>query len=283
MIEMEVKIMAIKMIVTDLDGTFYHRDFTYDRERFSHLYKQMEEKDIRFVVASGNQYYQLISFFDHPEEMTFVSENGGYIISLGEELFSTEIDPKIYKNILDILNQTDGIHGIVSCGKKAAYVLNTMSDDLYKMFNLYYYKLERIEDLYDVDDTILKMSISVDEESADDISQLLNQRLKGSLVAIVSGHGCIDFIVPGVHKGAGIQQLMKIWDIESHEIMAFGDAENDTEMLKLAGYGFVMKNGTETLKKRIQRICPYTNDEDGELRMIEEYFENPDAFLKKYQ
>ena len=55
--------MAIKMIVTDLDGTFYHKDLNYDKERFNRLYKQMKEHDIRFVVASGNQYYQLISFF----------------------------------------------------------------------------------------------------------------------------------------------------------------------------------------------------------------------------
>ena len=34
-------------------------DLTYDKERFNHLYKQMKENDIRFVVASGNQYYQL--------------------------------------------------------------------------------------------------------------------------------------------------------------------------------------------------------------------------------
>ncbi len=52
--------MAIKMIVTDLDGTFYHQDLTYDKKRFNRLYKQMEENDIHFVVASGNQYYQLI-------------------------------------------------------------------------------------------------------------------------------------------------------------------------------------------------------------------------------
>ena len=27
--------MGIKMIVTDLDGTFYHKDLSYDKERFN--------------------------------------------------------------------------------------------------------------------------------------------------------------------------------------------------------------------------------------------------------
>ena len=56
--------MAIKMIAMDLDGTFYHKDLSYDKERFNRLYSKMKENGIRFVVASGNQYYQLISFFN---------------------------------------------------------------------------------------------------------------------------------------------------------------------------------------------------------------------------
>ena len=47
--------MGIKMIVTDLDGTFYHQDLSYDKERFDRLYQKMEAEGIRFVVASGNQ------------------------------------------------------------------------------------------------------------------------------------------------------------------------------------------------------------------------------------
>ena len=35
--------MAIKMIVTYLDGTFYHKDLTYDKERFNRLYSKMKE------------------------------------------------------------------------------------------------------------------------------------------------------------------------------------------------------------------------------------------------
>ena len=78
--------MAVKLIVTDLDGTFYHRDMSYDKEKFDRLLDQLHASGIRFAVASGNQYYQLISFFDHPEEMAFVAENGALIINEGKEL-----------------------------------------------------------------------------------------------------------------------------------------------------------------------------------------------------
>jgi len=44
-----------------------------------------------------------------------------------------------------------------------------------------------------------------------------------------------------------------------------------------------MANGTEFMKKEIGRVAPLTNEEDGELAIIEEYFDNPEAFLKKYE
>lgn len=67
--------MTIKMIAVDMDGTFLNEEKTYNRERFKIIFQQLKEKKIKFVVASGNQYDQLKSFF--PElhrEMSFVSE-----------------------------------------------------------------------------------------------------------------------------------------------------------------------------------------------------------------
>lgn len=54
--------MPIKLIAVDMDGTFLDSRKKFNKERFDALYKRMLEKDIRFVVASGNQYYQLRSF-----------------------------------------------------------------------------------------------------------------------------------------------------------------------------------------------------------------------------
>ncbi|MEH1316930.1 HAD hydrolase family protein, partial [Citrobacter farmeri] len=55
--------MGIKLIAVDMDGTFLSDQKTYNRERFLTQYQQMKTQGIRFAVASGNQYYQLISFF----------------------------------------------------------------------------------------------------------------------------------------------------------------------------------------------------------------------------
>lgn len=53
----------IKMVAVDVDGTFVHSDHTYDASRFQRILSRMKEAGCRFVVASGNQYYQLRDLF----------------------------------------------------------------------------------------------------------------------------------------------------------------------------------------------------------------------------
>ena len=51
-----------KLIATDMDGTFLRDDMTYDRDFLRRYMKKMQAQGIQWVVASGNQYFQLTSF-----------------------------------------------------------------------------------------------------------------------------------------------------------------------------------------------------------------------------
>lgn len=65
--------MTVKVIVTDMDGTFLNDAKQYDRPRFLAQFAQLQQQGIEFVVASGNQYYQLISFFPEIREQISLS------------------------------------------------------------------------------------------------------------------------------------------------------------------------------------------------------------------
>ena len=74
--------MSVKVIVTDMDGTFLNDAKTYNQPRFMAQYQELKKRGIKFVVASGNQYYQLISFFPElKDEISFVAENGALAVS----------------------------------------------------------------------------------------------------------------------------------------------------------------------------------------------------------
>lgn len=53
----------IKLIVSDMDGTFLNPKGVYDKERFQKLLDKMTEKGISFVVASGNRMDRLNAIF----------------------------------------------------------------------------------------------------------------------------------------------------------------------------------------------------------------------------
>ena len=62
----------IKMVAVDMDGTFVHSDYTYDVQRFKRILLRMRELGCNFVVASGNQYYQLRDIFpEYYDEISF--------------------------------------------------------------------------------------------------------------------------------------------------------------------------------------------------------------------
>lgn len=78
----------------------------------------MVDANIKFVVASGNQYYQLISFFDNPEQMSFVVENGTLIIHQSKELFAIEIDRCVWLSAINTIMLMDAIEFVLVNGLK---------------------------------------------------------------------------------------------------------------------------------------------------------------------
>lgn len=66
----------------------------------------------------------------------------------------------------------------------------------------------------------------------------------------------IDIIPRGGGKLAGVRATMERYGFRPEEIMAFGDGENDAEMLKLAGIGVAMGNAMDSLKA----VADYVTD-----------------------
>ena len=59
---------------------------------------------------------------------------------------------------------------------------------------------------------------------------------------------CLEVISPGIHKAKAIEHLSRYFGIKQENILAFGDENNDLEMIEYAGHGVAMKNGIDELK-----------------------------------
>lgn len=90
--------------------------------------------------------------------------------------------------------------------------------------------------------------------------------------------GMIEVIPVGANKGKTMLALAKEMQIKPAQILAIGDGENDTDMVKLAGIGVAMANAHENVKAVAQHTTA-SNNEDGVALALEKYF--PDIVSQK--
>lgn len=74
-----------------------------------------------------------------------------------------------------------------------------------------------------------------------------------------------------VCKRSALEWLAGKLDIPQQQIAAFGDGENDLEMIQYAGLGVAMGNAVELLKQASDFIAPPCN-EDGVACVLEQFF-----------
>jgi len=79
----------------------------------------------------------------------------------------------------------------------------------------------------------------------------------------------VEFLQPGVSKGVALQALCDYLGIVPFEVAAFGDGDNDKEMLQFAGMGVAMKNAKDAAKAAADITIEWTNDEDGVALQLE--------------
>lgn len=263
----------IKMVAVDIDGTFVRSDYTYDIPRFKRMLSHMKSIGCHFVVASGNQYYQLRDLFPgYYDELSFVAENGAFVKDKKELVFTADMPKETVNFVIDVCREYPEILNVL-CGVKSAYCQRgTVSQDFFNFANIYYHRLEWIDDFKKVNDQILKFAPTVPEEKTYFYYDMFCERLKGKAEPTTSGHGSIDLIVPGCHKASGLKRLVERWGISPEQCVAFGDGGNDIEMLHYCGHSYAMENAPQNVKKAAKNVCP-SNEEDGVLVTLEKIFD----------
>ena len=272
--------MTVKMVATDMDGTLLDGQGQLDLPRLATILDELEKRDIRFVVATGNEIPRMrLLLGDLVERMTLVVANGARIFEKNQLSMSSFWEDGLIRDALDYFAGRERELQLVVTSEKGGFVLEGTEFPLIEkvmtkeMAELFYKRMNFLPSLQDYPfDKVLKMSMMVEEAAAAEHARQINHRFEGRLSAVASGYGAIDILQDGMHKAWGLQQLMDKWQIQSSEIMAFGDSENDIEMLELAGMSYAMENGDERVKKVVDYLAP-ANTEAGVLQVLEKYLE----------
>lgn len=248
--------MTIKLIATDMDGTFLDKNSQFDAERLRKLLVQTREKGIYFAVASGRSVQSLKDVFkDFQDEVIFLGENGTVVEYQGKSLYEEMMPRDLYLDIVDKIQSShfqnrDMIH---LSGKKGAYTLSSIGDDYRTFLKHYYPTLFTVDDFESVQDEIFKIGANFAAHEVYDASQWLTQEVDG-VVSLASGYECLDVILEHVDKGNGLKHLCQILGIAASEVVAFGDNYNDEQMLRFAGTAIAPENAVSEIKKIADKV-----------------------------
>ncbi|HFI2431293.1 Cof-type HAD-IIB family hydrolase [Streptococcus sp. 2022WUSS037] len=273
--------MAVRLVATDMDGTFLDGQGSFDRERFSRVLEKLEEKQIPFVIASGNGMGRLLQLCQGFEDrLIFVADNGAHVYQNGRTMIRRAIQQEEVEAILHffkgrwadvclMLSNEENIYMQAGAGQPFEGTDLPIEPAQMAAFQN---RVTYLDDLsaYPISEPIYKVGLWVPEARVESITEGFNQAFQGNLVAVTSGYGSIDILPQGIHKAWGLEQVLNRLDIEPEQVMAFGDSDNDIEMLNYVGYSYAMENATDKVKAVAKYLAP-SHLEAGVLQVIEEY------------
>ncbi len=92
----------------------------------------------------------------------------------------------------------------------------------------------------------------------------------GRAVVTVSHPMFLEFVAPGVGKGAAVRWLARRLGVDLRDALAIGDQLNDLEMIAEVGFGVAMPHGPAELRAAASLVAsPF--DEDGAAQVLETY------------
>lgn len=272
--------MDIKVIATDMDGTLLDPKGQLDLPRLEKILDKLDQCDIRFVIATGNEVHRMRQLLGHlAERVVLVVANGARIFENNELIQAQTWDDAMVDRALARFRGRECQDQFVVTAMNGGFVKKgTVFTELDKFMTP-----EMIEKLYQrmnfVDEFdsnlfggVLKMSMVVGEERSESVLQEINDLFDGHVRAVSSGYGCIDILQDGIHKAWGLVELLKRWNLKPEQIMVFGDSENDIEMLELAGISYAMENAEEAVKRVATKVAP-ANSQAGVYKVLENWLE----------
>lgn len=242
----------IKVIFFDIDGTlFSHKQKAIPESAIKAL-NILKDKGIKRVIASGRHKQELIDMgFNYQDFDGYIMMNGQITLDHNFKVIDgNPIKGKTLETILKLFNEKK--YPIQLNDEDKLYI-NLINDEVIKAQETINTPLQKVLD-YDGKDiylsTIFAKDILMVKSSLDDCN------------ITAWNHNAFDIVSKGSSKSKAIEKYLKDNHIDVSESMAFGDGENDKEMISFVGKGVAMGNAIQELKDIADDVCGDI-DEDG--------------------
>ncbi|RPF52085.1 Cof-type HAD-IIB family hydrolase [Aquisalibacillus elongatus] len=275
--------MEKHLIALDLDGTLLNDDKIISKRTLQTL-KIAKEKGHVVVIATGRPFRVSKQFYSQLElDTPIVNMNGALIHHPRNKNWDHLHSPLPKSAALEIVDtsQQVGVQNIMAEIRDQVFI-NEHTEHIFNQFFLD--GIEQPAKIGDLRQTLYgdpsSLLIHPFEEGIGQIRGALDENHANIVDHRKWGapFHVIEIIRSGLHKAIGLQKIAKDYGIPKERIVAFGDEDNDFEMIDYAGVGVAMGNGIQELKTLANEIT-LTNHDEGVAAFIEEYLNIPTPIL----
>ncbi len=260
----------IQAIAIDLDGTLLTSNKTISDCTIRTL-KYVMDRGIHVSIATGRGLVSSLRYVEQVgTEFPAVCYNGSCIY-----------DFKNHRDLWHIQLPEEVCRTIVSLSFESSAHLHAFMDH-----TLYYTEAGRradyldpeshssgtVVDFHDIHSFSFTKAMFIGSfEETERIRSILHDRYGDTLHTVYSHEHYFEIMTGGATKGTALERLMHMYGIGSHQVMAFGDADNDKEMLAWAKYSFAMENAHDSVKSVASGTAAH-NDDHGVANKIQHMF-----------
>lgn len=248
----------IKLIATDMDGTWLKPDKSYDYGLFQKIFRLMQAQNIKFVAASSNQYENLRQRFAAvADKIYYIAENGGLIAAGNQVLQTKTLTAAETAEIAHMVQAYN--YPLVWCGVKSAYILQKEGPAFYQEMKQFFENLTTVKRFNLNQDHFFKVSIIMDDGKAAEFCPQIAASCPNLEVVCGSAYS-IDISPLGMNKVRGLEYFHQHFGIEPKEMIAFGDSGNDVKMIKYAGRGYATGTAMDEAKFAADEVLGNSSD-----------------------
>lgn len=254
--------MDYKIVFFDIDGTITHHENGYISDNTKKAIRTLKNKGIKLVAATGRPLSMCQEIRDLGID-TFITANGGYVKHNDVVIHKVPMDRKIVQEIVEYSNkEKHGLSFYTENFKMNGVKENEISVALKETLSLNDYP--EIDDLIYNQDVFLMCLFATDET-------VEKYRLTFPHLTFRRWHPYVlNVLQDDVSKSLAILKVLEYYGVDKSEAIAFGDGDNDIDMLELVGLGIAMGNGSDNLKK-VANFVTKKSSEDGILFALKRY------------
>lgn len=267
------------LIALDLDGTLLTSDQTISKQTKEVLQQAIDEGHI-VVIATGRPHRNSRQYYDFLQLNTpMINFNGAFIHHPYNNTWERTLHNPFPKDT--------ALHIIDACYEfNVQNILAEVQDNVYldrhdeQLMNIFGSPTIDKQSPFSIGN--IRKQLTDDPTSiliyprAEHVNELTNHLNDFHATAIAhrtwdAPWHMVEVIKKGIHKAVGIKRVADYYQIPRERIIAFGDEDNDLEMIDYAGVGVAMGNAIDELKQIANHVT-LTNNEDGVRAFLETYF-----------